>query len=493
MKQLRIGVQTPTYRSAFSSYRQSYGHDAVEISSIAGQEQDEWQCDFLVDAMGIRSDRKWVTRDVGLVVPRQNGKGGILEALVLCHLFTIDDTKLILWTAHEFKTAEEAFLRMKDLIENSPELMKYIKIIRTQAGKEGIELTNGSRVRFIARSRASGRGFSADLVILDEAYDLTDVQLSAILPTVLARPNPQIWYVSSAPLLTSVVLRRICKRGRAKKEGLTYAEWCAQPKENDSMDSRELWRQANPGYGIRIEDDAILSLYNSMEAEDFEREVLGIWSENEEEAAIDLEAWANLGLNEDEAITGDVVAIAVDVSPDRKYACIAAASGGVTNYSLVEIIDFAVGTKWVVQRLVELTYTHKPIVLVVDERSPAASLLTDLEAVGFSEVKEEPDWEEGQILVTTSTAELAQACGSFYDSVVDAGNIRHLKDVDLNKAVEGASWRPLGESRAWSRVHSNTTIAPLVAVTLALHGLRVYGDIEDEDLDAFVFFSGDYG
>ena len=52
---------------------------------------------------------------------RQNGKGTILEALELAALFLFPDVRLILHSAHEFKTAAEAFLRVRTLIEDNPD------------------------------------------------------------------------------------------------------------------------------------------------------------------------------------------------------------------------------------------------------------------------------------------------------------------------------------------------------------------------------------
>jgi phage terminase large subunit-like protein len=86
------------------------------------------------------------------------------------------------------------------LFEGDPELKKQIKHIHRANGEQGIELRNGSRLRFVARTKGSGRGFTADLVILDEAYALTPEQMSALIPTLSSRPNPQIWYTSSPPL-----------------------------------------------------------------------------------------------------------------------------------------------------------------------------------------------------------------------------------------------------------------------------------------------------
>ncbi len=492
------GRQTPTYRTVPTEYSFSYGPRAIKLAKILDIYLDEWQQSAISDALRVKSDGKWAAPDVGLIVPRQNGKGAVLEIVALAALLFVDDVKLILWTAHEHKTAREAFLRLMSLAQHK-QMEPYVEQIYTGAGTESIKMKNGSRIQFLARSKASGRGFSADMLILDESYALTDDQLSAILPTILARPNRQIWYTSSAPLLTSEVLRRFCKRGRNPNSlGIVYLEWCADQK--DDISSPEVWARANPGMNIRVDQEAIASLYGSMDPEDFQREILGVWLEDAFETVIDLQMWNSI--DTDDETSGDPFALSVDVTTDRRFSSICAASLREDGTVLLEVIDHLPGTNWVVPRLVSLVEEHQPCVLVIDSSSPAASLLPDLEAEGLK-VTTEPESGYDEIIVKTTTSQLAQACGLFYDAVtgqsteplhdtegneikVEVKPIRHLNDPALNAAVEGASQRPLGDAWAWSRKTSASNIAPLVACTLALYGLSVYG--AENDPEPFVFF-----
>ena len=177
--------------------------------------------------MGKGKPPKWSAFEVGLVTPRQNGKNGILEARELAGLFLFGE-RLILHSAHEFKTAQEAFRRVMFLVENNDDLRKRVARVRTSHGEEGIELRDGARLRFIARSTGSGRGFSADCVILDESYALSSEAMGALLPTLSALPNPQVWYTSSAGKRDSTQLMMIRDRGRAGGDpGLAYFEWSA--------------------------------------------------------------------------------------------------------------------------------------------------------------------------------------------------------------------------------------------------------------------------
>src|SRR4051812_40865994 len=189
---------------------------------------DDWQRHILSVALGERSDGKWAAFEVGLIVGRQNGKGAVLEARELAGLFLFGED-LILHSAHEFKTAQEAFRRLLALVQSTSDLDRRVMRVRTSHGEEGIELKGGQRLRFVARSTGSGRGFSGHTLILEEAYNRSPEALAALLPTMAARPNPQLWYTSSAPLdrPECAVLRRLCKRGReGESEALAYMEFC---------------------------------------------------------------------------------------------------------------------------------------------------------------------------------------------------------------------------------------------------------------------------
>jgi hypothetical protein len=246
-----LDVQAPRFRVR-PERASSAGPEAVELAASAGLILDPWQEAWLDDALSETADGRWAAFEAALIVPRQNGKGSVLEALELAGLFLFDE-QLILHSAHEFKTAQEAFRRVLTLIQSTPDLDRLVQRVRTSHGEEGVELRSGQRLRFVARSTGSGRGFSGDRVILDEAYNLSGDAMAALLPTLSARPNPQLIYTSSAPLDRdeSAVLRRLCKRGRAQARGeaptsMTYTEFCAD-RDDDDTSTRRPGGRRTPG------------------------------------------------------------------------------------------------------------------------------------------------------------------------------------------------------------------------------------------------------
>lgn len=255
---------------------------------------DPWQELVAEHALGVRGNGKWAAFEVGLNVSRQNGKGGVLEILELGGIFAFGE-RLIIHSAHEFATANEAFIRMEELLEEGG-LHKHLKPrggVSRSHGMEGFVFKTNQRIRYRTRTKGGGRGFTCDRLILDEGMMIDEFAHGALIPTLSARDNPQVIYAGSAVDQQvhedGVVFARI--RERAVKGGdpaLAYFEWSAEAKTDDGEDmvpdqlSDELladpqkWAQANPGLGIRISPDHIGHELVALDNRSFAVERLGI-------------------------------------------------------------------------------------------------------------------------------------------------------------------------------------------------------------------------
>jgi hypothetical protein len=443
----------------------SSGIEAVELARSAGLNPDPWQA-YAVDViLAERRDGKWAAFEAALLVARQNGKGGILEILELAGLFLLGE-RLILHSAHEFKTSQEAFLRIKDLIDNCDELRRRVARVRTSHGDEGIELLTGQRLRFVARSRSSGRGFSGDRVILDEAQELPRSAMGALLPTLSARPNPQVIYAGTVPSPSndSEHFETVRDRGRRGDDpSLAWLEWSPEPTGPDDsydlvdLDDEANWAAANPALGYRITAETIARERNALGSDEFARERLSIWHASASvTTAIDMTEWASLkGLEEQRP---SPVAFAVVASPDRRWSTIAVAGLRTDERRQLQIVQTGRGTDWVVARLVELFAEWKPVAVAVSPDDPIASLIPDLAAAKIR-------------LLTVSTREMAQGCGMVVDGVT-AGTVRHCAQPVLDVALSAACKRRTGEQWVWAApAGGKVDISPLKAVTLALYAL----------------------
>lgn len=471
-----LGAQTPRLSTAPTSFLSSSGQEAVELAALAGLHLDPWQQHVLDVGLREREDGNWAAFEVCVNVPRQNGKGGVIEARELAGLFLLGE-KLILHSAHEFKTSIVAFRRIEQLVMGCPDLRKRVLRVRKTTGEEAIELVTGQVLRFLARSGGSGRGFTGDCNILDEAMILGDDAMGALMPTMAAVPNPQIWYLGSAgigPL--SVQLGRLRRRAADAAEtgqedpSLAYFEWSINPHvtecatgctEHDDAGDPASWARANPALGIRISPDHVRNERLSMGDAVFARERLGVGAYPSDATdtwqVIGEDAWRALA--DGDSQPEDPVCFAIDVTPDRAHAsiCVAGANGSAVH---VEVVDNRPGTGWIIERAADLHERWSPRCWVVDAGSPAGSLIADLEAALGVEV------------VKPKVREIAQATGQFYDAVA-AGELVHLDQAPLATALAGARKRDLGEAWAWARRGEGVDISPLVGVTLARWGLSV--------------------
>jgi len=462
------GDQRPRILSLPAYDSTELGREAVELAAVAGLVLDDWERFVLERSLAERAGR-WAAFEVGLVVSRQNGKGSILEARELAGLFLLDE-QLILHSAHEFKTASEAFRRIRALIESDRQFERRVRSIRTANGSEMIELRSGQRLRFVARTAGSGRGFSGDVVILDEAYNLGDEAMGALLPTLSARENPQVWYTSTAGNETSVQLGRVRQRGFAGGDpSLAYFEWSVDFDDGHGYDpaDEQAWAQANPGLGIRISPVYVDNERRTLDADTFARERLGVGRYptdlSDAWAVISRAAWDALADNDSEL--EDPVAFALAVHPEARNASVAVAGGRADGNTFAELVEYRPGTAWVRDRLVELDRQWDPCAIVVDAGSPAGSLIPELKLEGLN-------------VVEPKAREVAQSWAQFYDAVVDSKTYRHLGDVASQRpvrlALAAAQKYPLGDS--W-RVDRRVPVdqSPLEAVDLAHWGYRTYG------------------
>lgn len=450
-----LGVQQPRIRLAPFAADSTAWRDAVDLAGGYGLVADEWQQDVLEGALG-ETHGRWAAPRVGLACPRQNGKNVVLEIRELAGLLIFHE-KVILHSAHELKTSLEAFRRIRSLFENWDDLRKRVKAVRLASGMEAIEMLDGGILRFIARSKGSGRGFTADLIVLDEAQELSDDTFAAILPTTSARRNRQIWLAGTppAPKNSGEVFTRFRNSGiEGRDSRLFWAEWSCEP--GVDLDDVTQWARANPGYGYRITHEAIADERAAMDDETFARERLGMWAGVAGLSVIDGQTWAEIADTESKA--RDRFALAIDVSPDRALASVAFAGQRADGLWHVELDEQRAGVGWVPGYVASLIAANPSIrALVVDGASPAASMLDELSR---------------SIRVTVTTArDMAAACGQFYDGVVE-GWLRHTGQPQLAVAVSVARKRSIGDAWAWNRKNAHADITPLVSTTLALWGAQ---------------------
>jgi hypothetical protein len=476
------GAQEPRLRSV-PDYVSSAGDEAIELCALAGLELDLWQQLVLTDMLGERADGKWACYRFGLVVPRQNGKGSCLEARELAGLFLLGE-KLIIHSAHEQATSSEHFRRVLNLIEGVPEFdQRVLKAVRGK-GQEGIELRGGQRIFFKTRTQDGGRGLTGDFVALDEAMKLREATMAALGPTMAARSilgNPQLVYAGSAVDGErdehGIVLTRLREEALSgSNPRLGYHEFSCEGDDPSSVPEEvagdpEAWGHANPGLGIRISSEYIADERGTLDARSFAVERLGIgdWPDLSEEAGrvIPSEAWNPL------ADPGSAIAKAqtfsISIEPGQAWATISEAGQRDDGLWDVRVVEHARGTSWILDSAKEWSRQIPVAEWVADPRSDWGNLLTELDEAGI-QVKR------------MSAADYKDACGGFFQAVIDRQLRYQPPQPELDAAVAGVKTRPLLDAWKWDW-GSGVTITPLVSCTNALWGARTQGTPEVWDLN----------
>lgn len=490
-------------------FTSTLGELAIRLAARAGLMLDPWQQDSLRVMMAVRPDGKWVCRHYCEWVPRQNGKGAIIEARALAAFLLLGD-KEIVWSAHEVKTARKEFARLWELLcklgteakAGDTTLLNItigkgksirVKVNQGNDNRGFTRLDTKATVLFVARSKGSGRGFSGDLIVLDEAFALTPEHQDAMQPTMRARPKAQVVYVSTPPLDGDSGEIMFEMRVRAEDgdfERLGYRDWGVAGDldhlEQIDLDDRALWAASNPALGIRLDEEDVLDDRKTMRSRGgigFARECLGIWPRPRTAAGgvLDKAKWEWLQDSESRR-TGDV-ALGVNVAPERDYASIALFGPGVDGKGReaghARLIIRKAGTKWIVPKLAELAEDLKPVVIAMNSAT-LKSLRPDLEARGFSVPDAPANRVRGQLLEINGT-DGAAACGQLIDAVRDL-TFRVRPDAEhpevLDDAALAAKTRRVGDAIAWSSKGDEVEISPVEAITAAQHGWLTYKPVE---------------
>lgn len=456
----------PRVRVAPPRRGDTYGDLACSLASSYGLIPDDWQELVLSDWLRVRAGR-WASLDCGLSCPRQNGKNAILEVYEL--FVTVGLGRRVLHTAHEVKTGRKHFRRLRyffgeraaDPGAEFQELNKLVREIRNVNGQEGIYLTNGGSIELVARSKSSGRGFTVDTLVCDEAQELTDDELQAINPSISAAPSgdPQTIFAGTppGPRASGEVFTKL-RRAALSRTGRTpcWHEWSLEGEVD--LDDREGWYAANPALGHRLSLEVVEAERSKYSDAGFARERLGMWDQTATAEVIDQQIWADL--KDPASRAASRITLGIDVSPDRSTATVAVAGLRQDGRWHVGIDQMASGTAWIAAWVEQRCQQADVRGVVVDGASQAATMIDELRA--------------RRIRVTsTGVHDMAQACGQFYDCAMQ-GDLRHIGQIQLAVALASARPRPVlsGQAWAWNRKNVDADITPVVAATLALWGAQ---------------------
>ena len=444
------------------------GSDAALLMRTYGYDLDEWQKSVVDCWLGRDEIGNYTVTSAGLALPRQNGKNVCLEAREFFGL--VVNGERILHTAHQVRTSKKSFRRLAAMFTDKrhPEVTDVVKQIRYTNGEECIELDNGGTIEFSARSRQAARGFDGiSLVVYDEAQELTDDQLEAIMATLSASATGtrQILYTGTPPYpgCPGEVFRRrrtVCMTDPGKHDA--WHEWsvAADSITDIKVDDSSLWYMTNPALGIRLSEDFTAEELRSLSADGFARERLGWWSpvlEHKEDYAINAAEW-DACASEAKKPEGKT-AYGVKFSADGSEVCLCGAVipvEGRARISMIERKGTGRGTQWLADWLNE-RYKSASCV-VIDGRNGVDVLVEKISAT----------WRMRGSVIRPTAREVVASVSTLTDAISEKTVTWYKLQDALRESAITSVKRPIGGG--WGFGGDNST--PIEACALALWGAK---------------------
>ena len=444
------------------------GGDAALLMQAYGYELDPWQKDIVECWLGKDELGRYTVTSAGLSVPRQNGKN---ECLIGREFYgmTISGEK-ILHTAHQVRTAKKAFRRLVAMFTDKrhPEVTELVAAIRYTNGEEQIELANGGSIEFSARSRQAARGFEGiSLVVYDEAQELTDDQVEALMATLSASATGtrQVIYTGTPPYpgCPGDVFRRrrtVCLSDPGRRDA--WHEWSVAAESIAEIKTEDvsLWYMTNPALGIRLTEEFTVEEQRTMSADGFARERLGWWAPEltrKEDYAIPADVWD--ACSSPELKPEGKTAYGVKFSADGSVVSLCGAvlpAEGPARVSLIEQKSTSYGTKWLADWL-NARYTQASCV-VIDGRNGVDVLVDRISGV----------WRMKGSVIRPTAKEVIASVGTLTDALNEQTVTWYEKQLALRESAITSVKRKIGGG--WGFGGENAT--PIEAAALALWGAK---------------------
>lgn len=445
------------------------GEDAALLMSAYGCELDTWQQTVINCWLGKDENGKYSVTSAGLSLPRQNGKNVCLECREFFGL--VVNGEKILHTAHQVRTSKKSFRRLAAMFTDKkhPEITDIVKNIRYTNGEECIELDNGGTIEFSARSRQAARGFDGiSLVVFDEAQELMDDQVEAIMATLSASQTGtrQLIYTGTPPYPNCP--GEVFKR---KRQGCfdspsphdAWHEWGVEGNnlEKINAEDRTLWYMTNPALGIRLTEDFTAEEFNTMSKDGFCRERLGWWAptiSQQIDYAIESDKWDRC--KSDEPKPEGKTAYGVKFSADGSWVCLCGAvipTDGKARISLIEAKPTGYGTGWLAEWLNERS--SKACCVVIDGKNGVDVLVEKIS----------DKWRMKGSVIRPGARDVIASVGMLVDAINEESVTWFSGQEALRESAITATKRPIGGG--WGFGGENS--AAIEACALAFWGAKI--------------------
>lgn len=478
----------------------SRGDRAADLGALCGYPAQAWQRAMLVD-MGARTPDGscYVHPVVGGSIPRQCGKSVV--GIVWSIYRAMAEGATVLWTDHNYSTTCEMYrrfrtvlgMRANDTTARYPQFNARIDYCSAKTAQEAFFFkpprpgAPAGSIHFATRTKSAALGYSFDLVVYDEAQELTDEQEQVIIPTTTSGALHDLQFVylgtPTRPGSQGTSFRDLRSDALAGASDTCWWEWGVD--EVGDVDDEERWAEVHPALSSGVADVRAIRVGRSrLGAFAFAQEYLGYWFDAAARGSLigreDWEACAT-----DVAPTGDPEAFGVKFSPDGGTVAVAVALvvGDRTHVELVDVMDTTHG----IARLVSaIARDESGAAWRVDGRSGARTLVERATKARADMGEDAPPLDIAEV----RTSEVTAYAQGFLDAVRERslewyrapGEEGAAPDL-LTESVLTVTRRRVGSMGGWGFGGDDPT--PTEAVAIARWAAQTAVQEEEGDMEVY--------
>ena len=414
-----------------------------------------------------RADGRPTYGQVTVLIPRRAAKTTSIWNIILGRCSTRDGYRVVT-TAQDGVRARNRFRDVQRALERAGFETHPGNRLRWANGDESIEFGNGSRVWVVPPDQGAFRGEAADLMLFDEAGELSptrsDDLVAGALPLMDTRPYGQVVIAGTpgdarAGLLWDGVQSGInlkSKRAGVIAYHIRDDEQSLIPDDDGNMNlNTKVLRRVHPGIGTLTDLATMRERFERMPLAKFEAEYMCRFPFDALTGAIAAADWAACKAGDSLPARPDRTAWAYDVEPDGSTAALMAAWRDDDGRPHLELVRVDAGAAWLAAAAKQVTRKHRGAPIGCDNVGANSDAAARLEAVGV----------RLQLLGMRHTiGASARLASEIHDHT-----LRQHEQPLLDDAVAGAVWRTVGDSgRLFGRRASASSVAPLVAGAVAL-------------------------
>lgn len=448
----------PRYATTATKRRRNRLESLRHTAAALGTPLMPWQ--ELVLGIGTEyrtRDKVPYRKSVMVTVPRQSGKSVAVQTLAVDTLLDEPNRYAVLIA----QTRLAATNRLRDIAHRLERcnLDPGFRFTRG-VGNEKITFGNDSRLEVQSPKAVSAHGESIDLAILDELWRVPLEVLSGVVPAMVARPQSQLWMISTAGNEDSVLFNQMQERGQEDPNGpMAYFEW-SMPEGADIYDSSR-WAEWMPALDRTTSVESIEAAKAVMSLPEFKRAFGNVPVVEATARAIPVDWW-EWGKTADEVpVLG--LSLAVDVNRNPPGWSIAASWPTAIGFH-GDLVEHGIGLELsqIPHKVRDLTARFRPVEICIDPAGPAGALVPDLQAIADDYTLE---------LRTFNGRQRAAADVWLFELIRDE-RFTHSPMIALDTAADNARAAQKHEVWFFDRSSSYVDLSPLLAVSMAVWSAR---------------------